>query len=186
MATLLFVQQFVQAYNKEYIKALHNWPFVRGIHWWLVDSPYKGIWTAFPYRKIIMEIDTVTCSETLVCLLNLSPPSAAYMHQWTGSALVQVMGCCLFGAKPLPEPVLAYSQLDYREQISVKFESEFYHFHSRKCIWNCRLPIWRPFCPGGDELNGSTELLLLDWFNVVGHCISDALWFHHVSQRSPK
>ena len=26
-------------------------------------------------------------------------------------------------------------------------------FHSRKCIWNCRLPKWRPFCPGGDELN---------------------------------
>ena len=58
----------------------------------------------------------------------------------------------LFGAKPLPEPMSAYCQLDSWEQISGKFESEFYHFHSKKCIWNCRLPKWRPFCPGGDEL----------------------------------
>ena len=74
------------------------------------------------------------------------------MRQRTGSALVQLMACRLFGAKPLPKPMLTYCQLDSWEQISVKFESEFYHFHSRKCIWYCRLPKWRPFCPGGDEL----------------------------------
>ena len=39
-------------------------------------------------------------------LFNSSPPSAAYMRQWTGSALVQVMAWRLFGAKPLPEPML--------------------------------------------------------------------------------
>ena len=33
-----------------------------------------------------------------------------------------------------------------------EFESEFYHFHSRKCNWKCRLPKGRPFCPWGDEL----------------------------------
>ena len=37
-----------------------------------------------------------------------SPPSAAYMRQWAYSALVQVMACRLFGAKLLPEPMLAY------------------------------------------------------------------------------
>ena len=62
------------------------------------------------------------------------------------------MACRLFGAKPLPEPMLAYCQLDPWEQVSVKFESEFHNFHSRKCIWKCRLPKWRPFCPGGYEL----------------------------------
>ena len=40
------------------------------------------------------------------------PPSAAYMRQWIRSALIQVMACCLFGAKLLPEPMLAYWQLD--------------------------------------------------------------------------
>ena len=38
------------------------------------------------------------------------------------------MDCHLLGAKPLPEPMLGYSQLDSWEQILVQFESEFYHF----------------------------------------------------------
>ena len=56
---------------------------------------------------------------------NSSPPSVAYTHtrthththiyicvcHWTGSVLVQVMACRLFGAKPLPEPMLVYCQL---------------------------------------------------------------------------
>ena len=88
-----------------------------------------------------------------VCVtFNSSPSSATYMRQWTRSTLVQVMVCCLFGAKPLPEPMLAYCQLDSWEQTSVKFELIFYHFRSIKCFWNCRLPKWRPFCPGGDRL----------------------------------
>ena len=86
--------------------------------------------------------------------INSSPPSAAYVHHWIGSALLQLMACRLFGAKPLPEPILAYFELDSWEQISVKVELKFCHFHSRKCIWKCRLPKCRPFCPGGDELNG--------------------------------
>ena len=49
------------------------------------------------------------------------------------------MACLLLGAMPLPELML-------------KFETEFYNFHSRKCIWKCRLPKWRPFWLGGDEL----------------------------------
>ena len=80
-----------------------------------------------------------------------SPPNATYMYQWTGSSLVQVMAYCLFVTKPLPESMPAYRQLDSWAQISMKFESQFYYFHSRKCIWKCRLLEWRPFCPGGDE-----------------------------------
>ena len=41
--------------------------------------------------------------------INSSPPSAAYMSR---SALFQIMACRLFGAKPLPEPMLTYCQLD--------------------------------------------------------------------------
>ena len=40
------------------------------------------------------------------------------MRQGSGSALVQVKACRLFGAKPLPEPMLAFCQLDSWEQIS--------------------------------------------------------------------
>ena len=35
-------------------------------------------------------------------------PRAAYMRQQIGSALVQIMACRLFGAKPLSEPVPSY------------------------------------------------------------------------------
>ena len=48
------------------------------------------------------------------------PSSAAYMRLWTGSALVQIMACRLFGAKPSPEPMLTYCL-----QMSMKFESKF-------------------------------------------------------------
>ena len=40
-----------------------------------------------------------------------SPPSAAYMRQWIGWALVQKTTCRLFGAKPLSETMLFYCQL---------------------------------------------------------------------------
>ena len=35
------------------------------------------------------------------------------------------MACRLFGAKPLPEPMLPYCRLDPKEYISVKFSLKF-------------------------------------------------------------
>ena len=70
------------------------------------------------------------------------------MRQWIGSALVQIMACGLFGAKPLPKPMLGYCQLDPQEQISVKFESNYKALHSRKCIWKYRLRNGAHFVQG--------------------------------------
>ena len=47
-------------------------------------------------------------------------PSAAYMHEWIGSAMVQTVACRLFGAKPLSKPMPGYCQLDPYKQTSVK------------------------------------------------------------------
>ena len=41
-------------------------------------------------------------------IFNSSPLSAAYMCQWIGSTLVQVMAWRRTGAKPLPTPMLIY------------------------------------------------------------------------------
>ena len=68
----------------------------------------------FDTKKSLME-----CSSQSD--FNSSPPSAAYMHQWIGSALVQIMACRLFGAKPLSKPMPGYYELDPEEQTSVKF-----------------------------------------------------------------
>ena len=70
---------------------------------------------------------------------NSSPPSVAYMHRWTGSTLFQIMAWRRDGAKPLSKPMLKYCWLDPWEQTSVKSQSKFRHFHSRKCIGKCRL-----------------------------------------------
>ena len=67
--------------------------------------------------------------------INLSPPSA-YMRQWSGSSLVQVMACRLFGDKPLNEPMLAYYQLDSWEHILEKIESESIIFIKENAIEN--------------------------------------------------
>ena len=44
--------------------------------------------------------------------VNPSPPHASYIRHQTGSPLGQAMACRLFGAKPLPEPMLTYYELD--------------------------------------------------------------------------
>ena len=80
--------------------------------------------------------------------INSSPPSAAYMRQWTGSALVQIMACRLIGAKPLSEPMLTYCQLDLWEQTSVKFKSKYKTFHSWNFKWKCRLRSGDHFVQG--------------------------------------
>ena len=45
------------------------------------------------------------------------------------------MACRLFGAKPLPEPMLTYCQLDPYEQTSLKFESKYKTFAFELVIW---------------------------------------------------
>ena len=57
--------------------------------------------------------------STAACMWSL--PSVTYMRQWTGSALVQIMACHLIGAKPLPEPMLIYYQLDPWDQTFLNF-----------------------------------------------------------------
>ena len=61
------------------------------------------------------------------------------MRRWTGSTLVQIMACRLDGAKPLSEPMLTYCQLDPKEHISMTYCLKLKYFHSRKCVWTCRL-----------------------------------------------
>ena len=75
----------------------------------------------------------------LIQPINSSPPSDTYMHQWTGSTMVQVMACRLVGAKPLHEPMLTFRELDSQKQTSVKLESKYRTFHSWKCTWKWRL-----------------------------------------------
>ena len=46
---------------------------------------------------------------------NVLRPGDTYMCHWTGSSLVHVMACRLVGAKPLPEAMMTYCQLEHWE-----------------------------------------------------------------------
>ena len=52
-----------------------------------------------------------------------------HTRQWSGSSLVQVMACCLFGTKLLSEPIFIYYQYDTYRQTALKFQ------------WNYKLSI---------------------------------------------
>ena len=64
--------------------------------------------TTTPYEREISPANVLLLQ--LVCRhrINSSPPSAAYMCQWIGSAMVQKMAWRRIGAKPVSKSVLAY------------------------------------------------------------------------------
>ena len=101
------------------------------------------------------------------CLLFYSsPPSAAYIRQWTGLVLVQIMACRLDGAKPLFEPLLTYCQLDPKEHLSITLYSKLKYLHSRKMRWNMSCA----FFPRGDELN-LAMLNVFQLLNIFFYCV---------------
>ena len=71
------------------------------------------------------------------------------------------MACRLFSAKPLSAPMMTYCQLDHDEHISMKYYLKLKSFHSRKCIWKCRLGN------GGHVVSVSMSLYLPHW----GRCV---------------
>ena len=104
-------------------------------HHWFVNSLGPSSRTSFPHAQptslpsggtirfffvpVMPKMPSLQLS--VISAFNSYPPSAAYMRQWIGSALVQIMACRLFGAKPLSKPTLGYCQLNPKEQTSVKF-----------------------------------------------------------------
>ena len=89
------------------------------------------------------------------CSLNTSP-LVLHICQWIGWSLVMVMACHLFIAKPLPEAMLSYHQLNPEQQTSVKVKSK-YKSRSCKCIWKYRLWNGCHFAQGemGSSMTGS-------------------------------
>ena len=70
--------------------------------WLTLKKKGKSRVMEFPHK-------TLSCHDVIMP----SPPSAAYMRQWIGSALVQIMACRLSGTKPVFKPMLSYSELDH-------------------------------------------------------------------------
>ena len=95
--------------------------------------------------------------------MNFSPPGAAYMGQWIGSVLVQIMACCLFGAKPLSKSMLCYW---FSERLIKIQNFSFTKMHLKIPFAN-----WRSFCPGGDELM-AWHFVGLTYTHYIHICVS--------------
>ena len=76
---------------------------------------------------------------------HVGPMNLAIRGTWTWSPLVQVLACCLIVVKPLVEAMLTYS---YNKQTSVKFETRYKHFLSRKMYFKMLSAKWLQFCLG--------------------------------------
>ena len=73
--------------------------------------------------------------------INSSSPSAAYMHQWTGSALVQIVACCLMAPSHyLNQCWLISSEVQWHSSED-NFHKQYLIYQSRKLPW--KLPIWK-------------------------------------------
>ena len=75
------------------VNSRHKWPVTRKM---------------FPFDDVIMHSVRETTLRNMCKCINSSPPSRALIHQWIWSALVKIMACGRFGAKPLSEPMLQY------------------------------------------------------------------------------
>ena len=114
--------------HKGNLKEPHNCPLARGIQ--TANALHKE-----QVSNAVFRCDDVTIKHPI------TSPSAAYMRQWSGSALLQVKAWRLTGAKPLFEPMLEYCWVVPWQQTSVRPKSRFIYFHWRKCIGNCRQEI---------------------------------------------
>ena len=75
---------------------------------WIEFQVHLGLVQALLHKPSIRVLEICYMLQRVT---NSSPSSGAYMRQWTWSPLVKIMACHLFGAKPLPEPMLSYCQL---------------------------------------------------------------------------
>ena len=66
------------------------------------ENAIENTWRLQNSSQIVQAVNVL-----MQCIIfNPLRPSDAYMRRWTGSSLVQIMACRLFGAKPLSELML--------------------------------------------------------------------------------
>ena len=136
--------------------ALHYWPFVRGLHRWPLEFPHKGtvmralvfLWSQ-PEKGCGLSNRVVgglrhdgAWATSLQWASHFCPFNTLkiIMRQHTRAFLVQIMTCCLFGAKSLSETSGPHCQMNPDRQ-TVNFDSNCNSFHLRKGIQKCRLQM---------------------------------------------
>ena len=116
-----YIRNKLQEIKKTYLRTPenpNNWATEEWRHLHLnIQHTAGNIYTVHAMVQVdlsifVKDLSLTPGNLTRVPYCNSSPPSAAYMRQLTGSALVQLMACRLFGAKPCSKPILCYCLLD--------------------------------------------------------------------------
>ena len=117
---------------------------------------------------------------------NSSPPSAAYMCWWIGSALFQIMTCHLSYKQAITWTNAALSTGPLGTNLS-DIRIRIYKFSFIKMCLKGSSAKWRPFCPGVNELTVQLAggILLTSWASraliyliSLGHIFMD--YYHYV------
>ena len=111
----------------------------------------------------IVFVQSHRCNTKII--ISSRPIDSYLLHQFRPS-LVQIMACRHFSIKPLPEPMLAYCQLDTMELISI-FYFQIKGFSSRKCIRTIRRKH------EGCFVSASTC-----WWHIEVHVHQFSRWWH--------
>ena len=120
----------------------HYWPFVCGIHQSLVDSPHKGPVAWIFDVSFGVTLNKLLDKRTSGRWFNSLRPSDAYMCRWTMTTLVQIMACCLDGAKILSEQMFIYSittlGTNFSENLIQSHTFSFKKMHLKMSSGECR------------------------------------------------
>ena len=98
-------------------------------------------------------------------------------HMCISPSLDKIMACCLFGIKPLSEPMLTYFQLNHNDGISMKIYLKLKKFHSIKCIWKLSSSKWQPFCLTLNMLTGEWYMKNLKYIYIYMEPELHAIWW---------
>ena len=94
-------------------------------------------------------------------------PSAEFLRQWIGSALVQIMACRLVGASHYRNQIYLIVNWTLRNKLPW-----YLNQNTKISFTKMHLKIspakWRPYSPGGDELNKYIVFLMGRWWIGVG------------------
>ena len=121
-----------------------------------------------------------------VCV-NWLIPSDVYMRWQNRPSLVQIMACCLFGAEPLSEPMVAFCQVGPLgtnfSEILIRIQA----FSFKKIRSKMSSAKWHPFCLGPNVLSYQlvitciTKLLATNRMNVK-RSITALIWVWYFAQ----
>ena len=98
------------------------------IKWREILWNYELISVHKTYYLEVLELVLLDNGDFICLLVISSPPSAAYMRQSIAWALLQIMACRLFGAKPLSKPVLVIINWTPRNELQWNFNQNLKFF----------------------------------------------------------